>query len=70
MFYGPDYVPDYADLHAAYEAEQERQLDKLPKCDYCGEPITDDYCYNINGDIICEECLNDNFRKPTDDYIE
>ena len=64
------YIPDYNDLHARYEAEQQAKLDKLPKCEYCGEPITDEHLYDINGDIICEECLNDNFRKPVEDYIE
>ena len=49
-----DYTPDYNDLYSAYEDKQERMLAKFPKCDYCGEPITDDYCYNIDGDIICE----------------
>lgn len=53
-----------------YEAEQQRKLDKLPKCDICGEPIQDDYFYNIYGDIFCEECLNDKFRKSTEDYYD
>ena len=43
------HIPDYNDLHDEYEAEQERKLNKLPKCDCCGQPITDDYFYNIDG---------------------
>ena len=65
-----DYTPDYNDLHSAYEYEQERKLAKYPKCDYCGEPITDDYCYDIAGDIICENCLNEHHRKPIEEYME
>ena len=65
-----NYMPDYNDLHERYEAEQERQLDKYPKCDCCGEPILDDYFYNIDGTYYCEQCLNDEFRKNTDDYME
>lgn len=65
-----DYVPDYNELYDRYEAERQRELDKLPKCEYCGEPITDEHLYDINGDVICEACLNDNFRKPVDDYID
>ena len=65
-----DYVPDYTDLHAGYEAEQERRLEKLPKCDCCGEPITDDYFYNIDGMFICETCMRDEYRRNTDDYME
>ena len=64
-----DYIPDYNDLHSAYEQERERALEKFPKCDCCGEPITDDYFYNIDGTYICEECLNDNYRVSTDNYM-
>lgn len=64
------YIPDYNDLHDEYEAEQERKLDKFPKCDCCGEPITDDYYYNIDGTYFCEDCLNSEYRKNTDDYTE
>lgn len=63
------HIPDYNDLHDEYEAEQERKLNKLPKCDCCGQPITDDYFYNIDGTYICEDCLSD-YRQKTDDYIE
>ena len=66
MFYSDDPVAD-ADR---YDAEQQRMIDKLPKCDYCGEPIMDDYFYNIDGTFICEECLKTEFRKNTEDFIE
>jgi formylmethanofuran dehydrogenase subunit E len=61
------------DPHAdfdAWEAEQQAELDKLPKCDYCGEPIVGFYLYDINDELLCEDCLNEHFRKRTDDYIE
>lgn len=44
-----------------WERQKERMAEKLPECDYCGKPV-DDYYYNINGEIICEDCLNENFR--------
>ena len=53
-----------------YDEEQQNYLDKLPKCDCCGEHITDEYLYDIDGTLFCEECLKDEFRKNTDDYIE
>ena len=65
-----EYIPDYNDLHAEYEREQERELRKFPKCDCCGEHITDEYFYNIDGTYLCETCLNDEYRKKTDEYIE
>lgn len=64
MYYSDDPIADYN----RYEADQEEQLDKLPKCDICGEPIQDDYYYNLNGDIFCKECLDGNFRRNTEDY--
>ena len=61
-------VPDNYDRWKQHDAEQEAQLDKLPKCSICDEPIQDDYYYEINDECICEECLNDNFRKDIEDY--
>ena len=65
-----EYIPDYNDLYDAYEARRQRELDRFPKCDCCGEPITDDFLYDFDGDLWHESCLNDNNRKPVDDYIE
>lgn len=49
------------------QAEAEK---KLPKCDYCFEPIQDDYLYQIEGEIFCERCMKEHFRKPVEDYVE
>lgn len=57
-----------ADFHS-YDAEQEKQLKRLPKCEWCNEHIQDDYYYEIADIVICEECLNDEYRKSTDDYL-
>ena len=64
------YCPDNYDAFDRYDAEQERALRKLPECSECGEKITDDECYEFNGELICPECLRDYHRKNTDDYIE
>ena len=66
MFYTDDPERDFD----RYDAEQQEQLEKLPVCSYCLEPIQDDYLYEINDEVICEECLNENFRKNVEDYIE
>lgn len=52
-----------------FDAEQERKLATMPVCSICGEPIQDDFLFDIDGEIFCEECLKDNFRKSTDEYI-
>ena len=54
----------------AYDREQQAGLDKLPKCAYCGEPSQDDYCWEIDDEIICEDCLNDHYRRYTENYID
>ena len=48
------------------DAEEARGLESLPHCDICGEPIQDEYYYEIHGEKICPECLNDHFRKEVD----
>ena len=63
-------IPDNLDHFERYDAEQERQLQKLPVCDYCHESVFDDFLYCINDEIICTQCLNDNFRKETEDFYE
>lgn len=58
-----DDVVDNYDLWLAHEAEKEKALAELPCCEYCGNPIQDEHYYEIDGDIICEKCLNYHFRK-------
>ena len=66
MFYTDDPI---ADFHR-YDAEKQAELDKRPTCHECGEKIQEDFCYEINGECICERCLNKNHRKHTEDFIE
>lgn len=61
-----DPVKDYD----RYAEEQEKKLQKMPVCSYCDSHIQDEYLYEINDELICEECLKDNFRKNVEDYIE
>lgn len=56
--------------HDRYQEEQNKWLEKMPVCSICDEYIQDDYLYEINDEVICEECLKDNFRKNVEDYIE
>lgn len=49
---------------ARHDAQQAAELDKLPKCDCCGEPILDETYYEIEGNNYCLECLED-FKKWT-----
>jgi formylmethanofuran dehydrogenase subunit E len=66
MFWSDDPLMDFY----RHERQIEEELSRLPKCNECGEPIQDDHCFEINGEFICEECLNDNHRKWTEDLME
>lgn len=63
-------IPDYHDLWRAHEREQAKELERLPVCYECDEPIQDEVCYEFDGELLCLECLKDNHRRRTEDYIE
>ena len=62
-------IPDNLDLFHAHSAQQEAALEKLPECCECNQPIQDDFCYDFDGDLICERCLKQNHRVDADDYV-
>lgn len=66
MYYSDNPVRDYD----RFDAEQERAMQKYPECACCGKRITDDFLFYIEGDIYCEECMEDEFRRPVDDFIK
>lgn len=53
-----------------YDAEQEAELKKMPKCSYCKEHIQEGFLWEIEGELYCEEHAHELFRKDTADYIE
>ena len=52
-----------------HDAEQEEALEKLPVCECHGEPIQDEYLFDIDGELYCKEGMIERFRKPTEKYI-
>ena len=64
---------DNYDLFEMHDAEQEAWLRTLPVCEYCDEPIQDEYLYEIDGEYVCEECLreymNEHYRKSVEEVI-
>ncbi len=57
---------DPLDAFNRRDAEEAEWLASLPVCDLCGEPIQDEYYYEIEGKEVCPECLNYHFRKEVD----
>lgn len=60
-------IPDNYDQWEAHERQQEKWLDSRPKCDRCRQAIQDDFCYETEDGLFCEECLLDKYRKPIED---
>ena len=52
-----------------YDAEQYRQLKKLPCCCKCEKPIQEEYLYDVFDALYCEDCMNNTYRQPVEDYI-
>ena len=44
--------------------ELEDAVEVLPVCSECEKPIQDDFCFVINGEPICEECM-EQYKQPT-----
>lgn len=50
-------IPDNYDAWEANDASQEAQLEGLPVCDDCGEPIQAEEFYTFGGLCYCPECV-------------
>jgi late competence protein required for DNA uptake (superfamily II DNA/RNA helicase) len=44
-------------------------LKRRPKCCNCNQHIQDDTFYEIDGNFYCAECLKNDFRRWTENYI-
>lgn len=65
MYYTDNPLSDFA----RHDAEQQARLDKLPECSECGEKIQDAYCFEVNDELICPKCMNNNHRKWVEDIV-
>lgn len=66
MYYSNDPVKDAE----RYEADRERELEKYPECCHCGVHIQDDYCYLIDGNFYCSDCLEKHYKKDVESFID
>lgn len=57
MFYSDNPLADFE----RYDAEQEKQLEQLPRCADCDHYIQQETAVYINGEYICDQCL-DSYR--------
>lgn len=56
-------------LHMREDAEA-RYMRALPTCEGCGEKIEDEFLFDIDGRLYCEDCANDLFRRCTENYMD
>lgn len=61
MYYSDDPARDFD----RWDREQEKKRAMLPICENpkCKKRIHDDYYFVIDGEILCERCMNDRYRK-------
>jgi formylmethanofuran dehydrogenase subunit E len=52
------------------DLEQAMREERLPVCDKCKERIHDDDYYDVEGEILCEDCMKEKYRRSTEDYVE
>lgn len=53
-----------------HDREQQAELDRLPKCFYCKDPIQGDFVFVFDKKCMCEECLNEHHRHNVEYYLD
>lgn len=62
-------IPDVLDLWEARDREQSRQLDCLPRCFHCGDPVQQEFAVFLDGQWLCDQCIKNNMEEvPEDEY--
>ena len=52
-----------------YDAAQSAWEAKLPQCEKCGKHIQDEIYFDIDNEILCEECVTDLYGRSTQDFL-
>lgn len=52
-------IPDAYDQWVRHDMEREEWREKHPICHYCGEHIQQETAVMIDGEWICDACLDD-----------
>jgi formylmethanofuran dehydrogenase subunit E len=61
-------IPDNYDQWESHERDQEQWFQNRLVCEDCHKPIQDDFHFEVEGDILCEDCMNHRYRKEDVDY--
>lgn len=66
MFFTDDPVADFM----RHDAEQERLLARLPKCQECGKPIQQEKVFVFGGRYYCDECIEEYYTVDVEDLLD
>lgn len=53
-----------------YDEEEQAWLSERPVCEECGEPISEDHAYYVDGEWYCIDCFNSQFLFNVDDWVD
>lgn len=62
-------MQDNHDRFEQYDRRQQQMLSARPVCVMCGEHIQSEYCWQLEGGLICESCIEE-CRCETEDYCD
>lgn len=67
-YYSDDPAMDFL----RHDREQEARLARCPQCANrrCGKLIQDEFYFEIDGEVLCEGCMQDRYMIRTDDWLK
>ena len=67
-YYSDDPAMDFL----RHDREQEARLFRCPQCENrrCGKLIQDEFYFEIDGEVLCEGCMQDRYMRRTEDFGE
>lgn len=59
-------VPDAYDLWLAHQQRLDRELERLPVCFHCKQPVQQDMAVCLDVGWLCDDCIKNNMKEVTD----
>lgn len=60
---------DPLDDYDRYDRMMAAKEARLPICDKCHQRINEDRYFYIDGEILCEDCMHDEYGRSTEDWL-
>lgn len=62
-------MPDNFSQWEFHEAKKEEWLRTRPVCEHCGQPIQEDWLFDVNGVLYHPACAAEVFERSAEDYV-